>query len=76
MEALKITDNYIKYIKKIKTDSINIKKKEVSKVNQQNYEMSGEEAEMAEMQDDEGVDTIGAERKSIYQKALLNRQEG
>jgi hypothetical protein len=48
----------------------------VLKVNQQNYEMSGEEAEMAEMQDDEGVDTIGAERKSIYQKALLNRQEG
>lgn len=46
------------------------------KVNQQNYEMSGEEAEMAEMQDDEGVDTIGAERKSIYQKVLLNRQEG
>lgn len=44
-------------------------KKEVLKVNQQNYEMSGEEAEMAEMQDDEGVDTIVAERKSIYQKA-------
>ena len=34
------------------------------KVNQQNYELSGEEAEMAEI-DDEGVDTIGGERKSV-----------
>lgn len=51
-------------------------KKEALKANQQNYEMSGEEAEMAEMQDDEGVDTIGAERKSIYQKAILKRKEG
>lgn len=32
MEALKITDNYIKYIKKIKTDSINIKKKKCQKL--------------------------------------------
>lgn len=35
--------------------------------------MSGEEAEMAEMQDDEGVDTIGGERKSINQRAQVNR---
>ena len=32
MEVLKITDNYIKYIKKIKTDSINIKKKKCQKL--------------------------------------------
>ena len=32
MEALKIADNYIKYIRKIKTDLINIKKKKCQKL--------------------------------------------